>query len=245
MQYAANAEYVNVEEAAGLLGVSQRQVTRLASLGSIRFLGRGVVERASIAEYLRERESSRSRAWSGETAWAAVALLSGLDVGWLGQAQTSRLRGRLRELALRDKGAYELVGRARNRAEVRVYDSYEFLTRHLRHQIVAVDRQGLGLAGAPTDHLDGYLDLERLPALQASYGLRSSSRGHLVLRATSFDMSIVKHIATEGHGVLAALDSAGSTDPRERGVGARALGSHLSAFRASARIHFRADSQAD
>ena len=227
-------QFVAVEEAARLLDVTKRHVARLGDLGQIRYVGRGLVDRDSIAEYLQERDYYRSRAWSEETAWGAVALLSGLHVDWLGQVQTSRLRGRLRELAEDERGAHELVGRTRNRARVMRYESYGFLAARLRKEIVPVSRRRLGLAD--TKQVDGYIDTERLAALEVKYGLRRSPRGDMTMRSTSFDISVVQTIASRGNGALAALDAAGSMDAREHGAGSRALATHLEMF-AEGRAH--------
>ncbi len=224
------SEYVDVEEAARLLNVTKRHVARLGDLGEIRYVGRGLVERDSVADYLQEREFSRTRAWSEETAWGAVALLSGLKVDWLGQVQTSRLRSRLRQLADHENGSHEIVGRARNRAVVRAYESYGFLAPKMRKEIVAVSRRRLGLADARRNQIDGYIEAGVLADLVRRYGLRRSTRGTMIIRATTFDIGIVKRIVNRGNGALAAMDAAGSADSRERGVGSRALTAYLEEF---------------
>lgn len=224
------SEYVDVEEAARLLGVSKRHVARLGSLGEVHYVGRGLVERASVTQYLRERAFSRTRAWSEDTAWAAVALLSNLKVDWLGQVQTSRLRSRLRQIAESADGAHEIVGRARNRATVRTYESHDFLVPRMRKEVVAVSRRRLALADARKDQVDGYINAEKLAELEKRYGLQPSARGAMVIRSTQFDIGIVKRIASEGNGALAALDAAGSIDVREHGVGTRALTVYLEEF---------------
>ena len=224
------SEYVDVGEAARMLGVTKRHVARLGDQGQIRYLARGLVDRGSVNEYLSEREFSRSRPWSEATAWGAVALLSGIEVDWLGQVQTSRLRGRLRRLATDKNGSHEFVGRARVRASVRTYESFGFLVSRMRKDVVVVGRRGLGLSNARKDRIDGYVSSEVLTKLEKSLGLLRDTRGTMILRATVFDLDIIKRIATKGNGALAALDAAGSMDPREHGVGARALTKYLQDF---------------
>jgi hypothetical protein len=114
------------------------------------------------------------------------------------------------------------------------YESYGFLAARLRKEIVPVSRRRLGLAD--TKQVDGYIDTERLAALEGKYGLRRSSRGDMTMRSTSFDLSVVKAIASRGNGALAALDAAGSMDAREHGAGSRALATHLERF-AEGRAH--------
>lgn len=224
------SEYVDVGEAARMLGVTKRHVARLGEQGQIRYLTRGLVDRGSVNQYLSEREFSRSRPWSEATAWGAVALLSGIEVDWLGQVQTSRLRGRLRRLATDEDGAHEFVGRARVRASVRTYESFGFLVSRVRKDVVVVGRRGLGLSDARKDRIDGYVSSEVLTKLEKSLGLLRDTRGTMILRATDFDLDIIKRIATKGNGALAALDAAGSMDPREHGVGARTLTKYLQDF---------------
>lgn len=224
------SEYVDVAEAARMLGVTKRHVARLGERGQIRYLQRGLVDRGSVNQYLRERESSRSRPWSEATAWGAVALLSGIEVDWLGQVQTSRLRGRLRALAADENGSLEFVGRARARASVRTYESFDFLVSRVRKDVVAVGRRGLGLSEARKDRIDGYVNSDVLTQLEKSLGLVRDAHGTMILRATNFNLDIIKRIATKGNGALAALDAAGSMDPRERGVAARALNKYLQDF---------------
>ena len=224
------SEYVDVGEAARMLGVTKRHVARLGEQGQIRYLTRGLVDRVSVNEYLSEREFSRSRPWSEATAWGAVALLSGIEVDWLGQVQTSRLRGRLRRLATDKDGSHEFVGRARVRASVRTYESFGFLVSRVRKDVVVVGRRGLGLSDARKDRIDGYVSSEVLTKLEKSLGLLRDTRGTMILRATDFDLDIIKRIATKGNGALAALDAAGSMDPREHGVGARTLTKYLQDF---------------
>ena len=224
------SEYVDVDVVAGLLGVTKRHVARLGERGQIRYVTRGLVDRGSVSEYLREREFSRSRPWSARTAWGAVALLGGIEVDWLGQVQTSRLRGRLRLLAADEDGAHKFVGRARLRASVRTYESFGFHTSRVRKDIVVVGRRGLGLSDARKDSIDGYVNSDVLTRLEKSLGLLRDTRGTMTLRATDFDFDIIRRIATQGNGALAALDAAGSMDPREHGVGARALTKYLLDF---------------
>lgn len=226
----AKSDFIGVEEAARLLGVSARHVARLGDQGEVHFVGRGVVERASVTEYLSERKFSRKRAWSNETAWAAVALLSGLRADWIGQTQLSRLRSRLRHMAMDKYGSHELIGRARNRAEVRTYESHDFLVPTIRKNLIVADRRRLDLAKSRKDELDGYIDVETGDRLEKRLGLRRAARGSLVLRVTTFDTNVIKRIATKGNGALAALDIAASQDARAHGVGSRALDDYLEEF---------------
>lgn len=226
----SDSDYVDITQAARLLGVTTRHVTRLSDQGEILIPFRGVVDRGSIERYLAERVFSRARAWDERTAWAAVALLSGLDVDWLGQVQTSRLRGRLRLLATDVEGAHELVGRARERAAIQTYETFDFVTSRVKKEVLIVGRRGLGLAAAREGDLDGYVATDALDGLVKRYGLKADTRGKMLLRVTGFDLATIKRISVKGNGALAALDAATSMDPREHGVGVRALTKHLKDF---------------
>lgn len=225
-----SSEFVDVDEAARMLGVTKRHVARLGEQGQVRYLARGVVDRGSVDQYLSQRQFSRFRPWSEATAWGAVALLSGIEVDWLGPVQTSRLRGRLHRLATDEHGSRELVGRARLRASVRTYEAFGFLVSRVRKDVVVVGRRGLGLSDARKDRMDGYVNSQVLTKLEKSLGLHRDTRGTMILRATDFDLDIIKRINTKGNGALAALDAAGSLDPREHGVGVRSLSMYLQDF---------------
>src|SRR5689334_18649885 len=107
---------LGVSEAAERLGVSARQVQHLVTSGELSHVARGYVDARSVDRLLAVRSGGRTRAWSEETAWGAVALLSDMDAWWLGESQRSRLRRRLREISVEG-----LVARARDRAVVRRY----------------------------------------------------------------------------------------------------------------------------
>src|SRR5680860_1260177 len=200
-----------------------QHVRRLGEQGDILIPFRGLVDRGSIEQYLAERRSSRGRGWDEHTAWPAVALLSGLNVDWLGQVPTSRLRARLRHLATYPKGARDLVGRTRTRATIHTYGAYDFITGRLKKEILVVGRRDLGLTEATGASLGGYVVADDLTRLVKRYALESDTRGKLVLRTTSFDIASIKRIVSKGNGALAAFDAAASTDPREHGVGDRFL----------------------
>lgn len=74
------------------LGVSVRQVQRLVRDGSLHGVGPSRIDLESVLRYEQTVSGHRGRAWSEATAWAAVALVSGVEVDWLGQPQLSRAR---------------------------------------------------------------------------------------------------------------------------------------------------------
>lgn len=218
---------VRVEEAAGLLDVSARRVEQLAVSGELTRAAHGLIDLASVHQYLADRQGkTKGRAWSEHTAWAAVALLSGVEVDWLGTAQRSRLRG-----ILRDIDSTDLARRARNRARVQRYTGHESAAARLRDDLVVTDRTALGLvalggqAGA-----DGYVAADEVDRLVATYALRSDASGGYLLRATGFDLETIACIAAAAD-TLVALDAAASLDPRERSQGHQILTERLDGFR--------------
>jgi hypothetical protein len=220
-------EFIGVSQAARLLGVSQRRVQQLATSGYITFAARGLVDRTSLEYHLATRQGMRTRAWSTETAWAAVALLCGVEVDWLGIAQKSRLR-----TSLRTTDAQALVSRARNRARIHRYAGHSSAAARLRHEISVVrPASQLGLIGAD-GRFDGYVATDSLANLVTRHALIVDTRGHYAVRATEFDLDNIATIAHAGEiPVLEALDSAESLDARERGVAIEALDRALAQFR--------------
>ncbi len=214
-----------VSEAAERLGVSTRQVQHLVARGELRSLARGVVDETSVERLLAVRRGSHTRAWAEPTAWAAVALLSAREAGWLGESQRSRLRGRLRGL-----GAEELVERARGRASVSRYVAHRSAGDRLRVELVDTSAAAERLGLVATSAIDGYLEATALKAVVARHGLMRDDRGTVTLRATSLDLDVVRDLVSASD-VLAALDLAESLDVRERRAGIDALERALGQFR--------------
>jgi len=214
-----------VSEAAERLGVSTRQVQHLVARGELRSLARGVVDETSVERLLAVRRGSHTRAWAESTAWAAVALLSGRDAGWLGESQRSRLRGRLRGM-----GADELVDRARGRARVSRYVAHRSAGERLRTELVDTSSPAERLGLAATNAFDGYLATTDLKAVVSRHGLMRDDTGSVTLRATSVDLDVVRDLVSAGD-VLAALDLAESLDVRERRAGIDALDRALAGLR--------------
>lgn len=216
---------VDTGAAARLLGVSSRRVGQLAEAGHIVRASRGLYDRLSIEAYVVTRRGTTDRAWDQATAWAAVAILSGRDAGWLNERSTYRL-----EATLRGTTAAGLVAKARDRARVRVYAGHPSAVRALHAEVVTRERSVLGLAGGTGEDVDGYVAGDRLAVLLDRFALVGSTSGSVTLRATDTDLGTVRDLADAGD-VLVALDAAGSTDARTRGAGERALDEALARFR--------------
>lgn len=216
---------VAVRDAAERLRVSTRQVQHLIAQGELTALARGAIESESIDRFLAVRGERRTRAWSPETAWGAIAILSGLEASWMGGTQRSRLKARLRSLS-----ATDLVDRARDRADALRYTGHSSVAERLRGAIVDTNstRSRLGLAEANT--VDGYVAANDLGDLERKFGLAPDTNGLITLRTTSFPIYTITRIAEAGT-VLTALDLAGSLEVRERTAGLDALTDALEKLR--------------
>jgi hypothetical protein len=185
-----------------------------------------LIDRDSLERYLAERHGGRTRVWAEHTAWGAIAMLTGTYANWLGPAQASRVRTWLREVT----DPADLVAQTRDRAGVHTYPSHRSALRPLLEELVTTHASGLGLVDSRPDSVDGYLPAGRLSATVRFFGLRADPAGNVTIRATSFDIDVVRDLTVQGT-VLAALDAATSRDPRARGVGERALAGALARFR--------------
>lgn len=214
--------------AAVRLGVSVRQVQRLVKSGDVVSVGVDRVDAESVYRLQRERAGHRRRAWEEATAWGAIGLLSGVQVDWVGQAQRSRLKARLRLIE-----ADVLVSAVRNRAIVHRFTAHRAAVTGLEQQLVASGgRAAFGdLTAATSTGVDGYIATTDLDRLVDEFVLATDGAGDVdvTVRTTSFDFAIVVAIAATGD-TLAAVDLATSLDSRERAAGLGILTGQLEAF---------------
>ena len=220
--------------ASGILGVSPREVRRLAAEGRIqgsRYMGRTLVLDAAEVHRLARGWRRPGRPWSERVAWAALNVLSGKEARWLSSAERTRLMHRLRRIT-----PEELEHLAMHRAWVRRFRGRESVLDDLESYIVPTGGSALddaqlrllGLAGA-TRRLDGYVPLSELEVLQEKFGLVEDPSGNVTLRGVSIEDAF-----EDGTTPRAAvfLDLAGSLDTRERVAGLREAGTLIAAVRA-------------
>lgn len=212
-------------EAADRLGVSTRQIQHLVARGDLSQVARGFVDAASVDRLLAVRQGSRRRAWSEETAWGAIALLSGMDAVWLGESQRSRLRKRLREMTVE-----ELVAQCRNRAVTRRYAGHPSAVGRVRAATLSTHIAGRRLGLADAAGVDAYVAADRLDEVVESHALVLDAAGSFTLRSPSMDIELVAQLITETD-VVAGLDLAESLEVRERSAGKKALEAALEALR--------------
>ena len=210
---------MTTHQAADRLGVSVRHVQRLVSGGELVAVGPDRIDANSVAQWAALGAGRRVRAWEEPTAWAAVALLESGEAPWLGQAQRSRLRS-----ALAGTTAAELAARTRNRAQVQRYHAHpRALGRLSRDVVPSGATEGVAGLSAAADRVDGYVASDALARLEQRYRLDTDPAGTVTLRSTGMPMDVVATLAEGRRHVLAGLDLAGSTDPRERATGQRLL----------------------
>ncbi len=219
---------MTMDVAAVRLGVSVRQVQRLAKAGAIVAVGANLLDAESVHRFGRQRAGHRQRAWAEDTAWAAISLVADVRVDWLGQAQRSRLKGRLRDI-----GAEEFVSAVRNRAIVHRFAAHRAAARRLGERLVTAGTSPVFGDLTPADGagVDGYLATEELDGLIDEFVLATDGVGDIdvIIRTTSFDLGIIEGIAAAG-GTLAAIDLATSLDPREHSAAIDALTRRLKEF---------------
>lgn len=211
-------DFVTTEEAAALLGVTTRRVQQMLDEGSLTKVARGLVDATSVDRYQASAQGGRTRVWAEHTAWAAIALLSGVAPDWLGAAQVSRLRG-----ALRETDVQSLVARTRARAVVHTYSAHPAATSRFADDLVITDSSALGLVADGAGRVSGYYAASHLDEAVRAFGLEEATTGTLTVRATGFDLAVVRDLASTDVPVLTALDATTSLDPRERGRGVEAL----------------------
>jgi hypothetical protein len=216
------------DEAAHLLGVSVRQVQRLANAGRldvVHHIGRSAVLDAASVHKLANFGTARGRAWNARTVWAALGLLDGDDhVSLSSASQEWHLRERLRGMQ-----PHDLVRHGRWRAKtIRYRASASYLDDLAQHLTLtgtsAIDADPkltrlFGLSGARAASVDGYVSAEAVAALVNRFFLVRDIDGNVTLRVTDaeYHSSRIASVAT------VALDLADSLDPRQRAAGLRAL----------------------
>lgn len=222
---------MSVAEAAKLLLVTDKQIQHLGRVGDLAYVARGLLDAGSVRALHAMRRGQHTRGWSSRTAWAAASLLAQRDAAWLGQAQASRLKSRLRSI-----DATHLVSATRNRAKVLPYTGHEATAGRLDREAGVWASRALPQLVAPghAEHTDWYVDACQVDQLTERYGLMPDLRGQYTLRIVETDDDVTSEFLADliGHAdVLAALDAATGRDPRERGVGTRILDNALAEFR--------------
>lgn len=216
---------------AEVLGVSARQVARLARVGELtvtRTVGGALLLDGASVHRLAKQGRHNGRPWAAATAWAALALLSGERVDWLDAPAMSRLRHRLRA-----SSASELCWMTRRRAMVHRMRGWGKDT-GLLHTGVSALRDpvvsGRFNLTPVTDGSDGYVCARNFTAATTALGLVDDVDGDMTVRVVPDDAGYaVDRVLT----AAVAVDLAGSLDTRESAAGMCVLEDMLDDFRST------------
>ncbi|MCL2024424.1 MAG: helix-turn-helix domain-containing protein [Coriobacteriia bacterium] len=227
-----SGKYTTIQSA-DALGVSRHQVVQLIHAGELHAVRTAgdvfLVDAASVADYARLRQG-KGRPFSVNVAWAALWLLSGLDVGWLAYQQRRRLRMRLNEMS-----AEEVVWAVRRRARllrVRIDESF-LKTAHENLVLSGVSSNLLSELGLTdgTGKLEGYLADRDLEAFMQNTFSAQDDDTNVILRVVGENIPFNLAGYKEMPRAVVATDLAASADVRERSAGLNLLEELLNEWR--------------
>lgn len=207
---------MTVAESAALLGVTPRQVQRLASSGALEATvapgGALLLDGPSVLALSQLRAGS-GRPWSPEVAWGALWMLSGLDAPWLKPHQVSRLRARLD-----DADAPRIVNATRRRATIEQFRVSPRVLPSLRGEVARTGVSASAWEDATLNEpeLEGYVTETGLGNLTVSFPMVHERGGNVTLRISE---SATRRIGDEMPEAVVAVDLASSSRRRERSVG--------------------------
>lgn len=220
-------------EASRQLGVSVRQVQRLAlsgALTTIGTVGRTKLIDAGSVQRVEMQGLRRGRPWLTNTIAASIDLLTGGDTTRQSSVERKRLHGRLAGLSAED-----LVRATVSRADVRRYRASASFLDRVRKDLAltgaaAVDSdpalaKEFGLARSSQISVDGYVDEKTSDRLIRTCHLIEDAQGNMTLRVTEIDS------LTTTNAVTVALDLAESLDLRARSAGLTFLRQRLETMR--------------
>ncbi|MCL2438875.1 MAG: helix-turn-helix domain-containing protein [Coriobacteriia bacterium] len=219
-------------QAADVLKVTTHQVVQLIHAGEIeavRTAGNAfLIDVESLAEYARMRQG-RGRPLSPNIAWAALLLLSGLEVDWLTYQQSRRLRITLQEVSAKD-----LVWLVRKRADL--------LRLRIDESFFDEARKVLAISGSSSDlvskfglttrigHLEGYIVRNNLEEFVQRTFAVADERANASVRVVSDVHLPLQDMSKMPIGVV-AVDLASSSNKREHYAGLKMLESLLEVWR--------------
>jgi len=214
---------------AEMLGVSARQVARLARAGELtvtRTVGGALLLDGASVHRLANQVRHNGRPWTPATAWAALALLSGEDVDWLDASALSRLRHRLRA-----SSTSQLCWMTRRRASVHRMRGRGTVTGLLASGVSALHDEAMSALfdlTAVDGGVDGYVRARDLARMVDAAGLVDDVDGEVIVRVVAEDAGyMVDHVLP----AAVAVDLAESLNTRESTAGIRVLEDLLDGFR--------------
>lgn len=214
---------------AEMLGVSARQVARLARAGELtvtRTVGGALLLDGASVHRLANQVRNNGRPWTPAKAWAALALLSGENVDWLDASALSRLRHRLRA-----SSASQLCWMTRRRASVHRMRGWGTVTGLLASGVGALHDEAMSQLfdlTAVDRGADGYVHARDFADVVGAAGLVDDVGGDVIVRVVPEDAGYpVDHLLT----AAVAVDLAESLDTRESAAGVGVLEDLLDRFR--------------
>jgi len=214
--------YYTTAQVARILGLSSHEVARLSKeekLKSIRSAGNTLLLDATEVQLFASMRQGKGRPLLPSIAWAALWILSNLEVDWLSYQQLRRLKERLANVSAQD-----LVWQIRNRSTTRRYRASESFFDKLKDELILSGKSG-NLDGfsltQQSQVIEGYTsdDFEKLVK---KYHLFEDTGGNLTTHKALGDKTPINQADTAPIAVVAA-DLSCSLDSRERQAGLQVL----------------------
>ncbi|MGJ9426864.1 helix-turn-helix domain-containing protein [Nesterenkonia halotolerans] len=179
---------ITLNEAAARLGVTPRQVQRLANEGKlqvVRQVGRSILVDAREIHQRQRVGARRGRRWNGATAWAAIEILETGSTARVSGSTLSRLQKRLMGIP-----PEELVRLCAGRAQVQRLMQTRRRPAMLEGALLPTGRsslksseisQSFGLAGGTSALIEGYVRRTEQDVIRDRYGLEPHAEGSVFL----------------------------------------------------------------
>lgn len=223
--------WMTTKEAGAELSISADGVRKLIDSGTLAVstrVGRNILIDRTAVLRLKNRGTRVGRPWSAASAWAALALISGKDTGWIDSQTRYRLRRRLLGITALDLAA--LASRKDASTRYRVMPSeIDGLRRRLlltgsAAMAEAAVASQFGLVAGLNGNCEGYVLASEADHLVQDYFMVPDPEGNVTLRVIDSNVSVTQdELAT----VVVAVDLMDSLASRERKAGESVLESIL------------------
>jgi excisionase family DNA binding protein len=218
-------------QAAQLLGVTNHEIARLVrdgELSAVRAAGKALLLKAGDIHLHAAISQGRGRPLSVTNAWAALWLLSGLDVDWLDYPQMRRLR-----LKLEDITPKELVWQTRRRMSTKRFRASQSFIQKIGDELVLTGRSCISVLDSDLTEQSGILEgyaCSSLEDMEKRYHLVEDVSGNVIIHIAEREHQLSDSIEQAPIAAVAA-DLAITLDTRERNAGLSTLRRLLNEFR--------------
>lgn len=219
--------WMTTKEAGAELSISADGVRKLIDSGTLAVstrVGRNILIDRTAVLRLKNRGTRVGRPWREASAWAALALISGNETGWIDPQTRYRLRQRLLGISALDLAA--LTSRKDVTTRYRVMPSeVDGLRQHLLLTgSAAMTDTGVasqfGLVAGPGGNCEGYVHAQEADHLVQEYFMVPDPEGNVTLRVIDGNVPVIREeLAT----VVVAVDLMDSLASRERKAGESVL----------------------